>query len=283
MASGVTICTMAQTGVAYYQHMRGSLRFAAVLRLIGLALCALVLATAARADDVRVMTSGAFAAAYEALVPEFERVTGYHVISIYGASMGSGPTTIPSRLERHESADLVILAAASLDDLIARGLAVRGSRVDLVRSQIGMAVKAGAPRPDISSVTALKATLLRARTVGCSSSASGVYLTTELFPRLGIADAMKGKLRIREGAVGLLVASGEAEIGFEQISELLPIGGIDYVGPLPAGAQRETIFAAGIVSGAPSSDAARELLKFFQSADALPVIRRTGLDPITVR
>jgi molybdate transport system substrate-binding protein len=283
MASGVTICTMAQTGVAYYQHMRGSLRFAAVLRLIGLALCALVLATTARADDVRVMTSGAFAAAYEALVPEFERVTGHHVISIYGASMGSGPTTIPSRLERHESADLVILAAASLDDLIARGLAVRGSRVDLVRSQIGMAVKAGAPRPDISSVTALKATLLRARTVGCSSSASGVYLTTELFPRLGIADAMKGKLRIREGAVGLLVASGEAEIGFEQISELLPIGGIDYVGPLPAGAQRETIFAAGIVSGAPSSDAARELLKFFQSADALPVIRRTGLDPITVR
>jgi len=274
---------MAQTGVAYYQHMRGSLRFAAVLRLIGLALCALVLATAARADDVRVMTSGTFAAAYEALVPEFERVTGHHVISIYGASMGSGPTTIPSRLERHESADLVILAAASLDDLIARGLAVRGSRVDLVRSQIGMAVKAGAPRPDISSVTALKATLLRARTVGCSSSASGVYLTTELFPRLGIADAMKGKLRIREGAVGLLVASGEAEIGFEQISELLPIGGIDYVGPLPAGAQRETIFAAGIVSGAPSSDAARELLKFFQSADALPVIRRTGLDPITVR
>jgi molybdate transport system substrate-binding protein len=283
MASGVAICTMAQTGVAYYQHMRGSRRCASVLRLLGLALYALVLATTARADDVRVMTSGAFTAAYQALVPEFERVTGHHVVSIYGASMGSGPTTIPSRLERHESADIVILAAASLDDLIARGLVVRGSRVDLVRSQIGMAVKAGASRPDIGSVAALKATLLRARTVGYSSSASGAYLTTELFPRLGVAEAMKGKLRISEGAVGPLVASGEAEIGFQQISELLPVAGIDYVGPLPAGAQRETIFAAGIVSGAPSPDAARALVKFFQSADALPIIRRTGLDPITVR
>jgi molybdate transport system substrate-binding protein len=283
MASGVAICTMAQTGVAYYQHMRGSRPFAAVLRLIGLALCALALATPARADDVRVMTSGAFTAAYRALVPEFEHATGHHVISIYGASMGAGPTTIPSRLERHESADIVILADVSLDDLIARGLVMRGSRVDLVRSRIGMAVKAGAPRPDVGSVAALKATLLRARTVGCSSSASGVYLTTELFPRLGIADAMKGKLRISEGAVGPLVASGEAEIGFQQISELLPVPGIDYVGPLPAGAQRETIFAAGIVSGAPSPDAARALLKFFQSEDALPIIRRTGLDPITVR
>jgi molybdate transport system substrate-binding protein len=91
---------------------------------------------------------------------------------------------------------------------------------------------------------------------------------------------MQGKLRISEGAVGLLVASGEAEIGFQQISELLPVPGIDYVGPLPAGAQRETIFAAGIVSGAPSPGAARALLKFFQSANALPIIRRTGLDPI---
>ena len=271
---------MAETGVAYYQHMRGPRRFAEVVRLIGLALYAFVLATPARADDVRVMTSGAFTAAYQALVPEFERATGHHVISIYGASMGIGPATIPSRLERHESADIVILAAASLDDLIARGLVVRGSRVDLVRSQIGMAVKAGAPHPDIGSVAALKATLLRAHTVGCSSSASGVYLTSDLFPRLGIADAMKGKLRISEGAVGPLVASGEAEIGFQQVSELLPVPGIDYVGPLPAGAQRETIFAAGIVSGAPSPDAARALLKFFQSADALPIIRRTGLDPI---
>ena len=139
-----------------------------------------------------------------------------------------------------------------------------------------MAVKAGAPRPDISSVAALKATLLRARTVGYSSSASGVYLTTELFPAPRYSRAMEGKLRISEGAVGPLVASGEAEIGFQQISELLPVLGIDYVGPLPAGAQRETIFAAGIVSGAPSPDAARALVKFFQSADALPIIRRTG-------
>jgi molybdate transport system substrate-binding protein len=270
-------------GVAYYQHMSAAFRrFVLIRRLLGLTLCALVLAAPVRADDVRVMTSGAFTAAYQALVPEFERVTGHHVISIYGASMGNGPTTIPSRLERHEAADIVILAASSLDDLIARGLVIRGSRVDLVRSRIGMAVKAGARRPDISTVEALKATLLKARTVGYSSSASGVYLTTELFPRLGIADAMKGKLRVSEGAVGPRVASGEAEIGFQQVSELLPVPGIDYVGPLPPGAQRETIFAAGIVGGAPSPDAARTLLKFFQSADALPIIKRTGLEPIVI-
>jgi molybdate transport system substrate-binding protein len=252
-------------------------------RLLLLTVCALIVATSARADDIRVMTSGAFTAAYQALVPEFERITGHRIISIYGASMGSGPTTIPSRLGRHEVADIVILAAASLDDLIARGLVVSGSRVDLVRSQIGMAVRAGAPRPDISTVAGLTATLLKARTVGYSSSASGVYLASELFPRLGIADAMTGKLRISEGAVGPLVASGEVEIGFQQISELLPVPGIDLVGPLPSGAQRETIFAAGIVAGAPSMRAARALLEFFRSADARPIIRRSGLDPIEER
>ena len=183
MASGVAICTMAQTDVAYYQHMRGPRRFAAVPRLIGLALCAGVLATPTRADDIRVMTSGAFTGRRTRLSCRCSSASpGITSSRFMAPPSGTGPTTIPSRLERHESADIVILADASLDDLIARGLVVRGSRVDLVRSQIGMAVKAGAPRPDISTVAALKATLLRARTVGYSSSASGVYLTTELFP-----------------------------------------------------------------------------------------------------
>ena len=253
------------------------------LRVSAVAVFGLLLSVAARADEVRVITSGAFTAAYLQLVPEFERATGHTVVTTFGASMGSGPNTIPSRLQRGEPADVVIMAASALDALIAQGRVVAGSRVDLVRSRIGMAVRAGAPRPDISSVAALRETLLRARSIGYSSSASGVYLSTELFERLGIAEPLKGKTHISEGAVGPLVASGAAEIGFQQISELLPEPGIDYVGPLPPDVQRETVFSAGIVSGARAPAAARALVAFFTSLAAAPVVRKTGLEPIPAR
>jgi molybdate transport system substrate-binding protein len=248
-----------------------------------LAVAVLLLAAAAFADEVKVITSGAFTAAYLQLVPEFERTTRHKVVTTFGASMGTGPNTIPSRLQRGEPADVVILAASALDELIKQGKVVAGSRVDLVRSRMGMAVRAGAPRPDITSVEALKQTLLRAESIAISSSASGLYLSTEVFPRLGIAEQLKGKTKISEEAVGTLVASGDAEIGFQQISELLPVTGIDYVGPLPAGVQRETVFSAGIVSGARAPDTARALLEFFGSPAAAPIIRKTGLEPLETR
>jgi molybdate transport system substrate-binding protein len=248
-----------------------------------LAVAVLLLSAAAFADEVKVITSGAFTAAYLQLVPEFEHATRHKIVTTFGASMGTGPNTIPSRLQRGEPADVVILAGSALDELIKQGKVVAGSRVDLVRSVIGMAVRAGAPKPDISSVDALRQTLLRAKSVGVSSSASGLYLSTEMFQRLGIADQMKGKIKISEEAVGTLVASGDVEIGFQQISELLPVAGIDYVGPLPAGVQRETVFSAGIVSGARAPDAARALVRFFVSPAAAPIIRKTGLEPVTAR
>jgi molybdate transport system substrate-binding protein len=235
------------------------------------------------ADQIHVITSGAFTAAYLRLVPEFERTTPHTIESSFGASMGSGSDSIPNRLQRGEQADVVIMTASALDALIEQGKVVAGSRVDLVRSRIGMAVRAGHAKPDISSVTALRETLLRAVSIACSSSASGVYLSGQLFPQLGIGDQVKAKLKITEGMVGTLVARGEAEIGFQQISELLPVPGIDYVGPLPADAQRETIFSAGIVSGARAPAAARALLAFFTSAAALAIIKATGLDPIAAR
>ena len=248
--------------------------------LLALVVLLLIVRAVPAADEIRVMTSGAFTAAHQALAQDFERATGRAVVTIYGASMGSGETTIPRRLERGEPADVVILAASALDDLAARGLVLPETRVDLVRSSIAMAVRTGAARPDISTIDQLTRTLLQARAIGYSSSASGTYLVTELFPRLGVADAVRGRLKVSEGAVGPLIASGEVDIGLQQLSELLAVPGIDIIGPLPAGAQRVTVFSAAIVRGARNPDAARALLLFYGSAAAAPTILRTGLEPL---
>jgi predicted neuraminidase/ABC-type molybdate transport system substrate-binding protein len=239
----------------------------------------LVAATAA-ADEIRVVTSGAFTTAYLELVPQFERATGHKVVTAFGPSMGSSPDAIPTRLQRGDPIDAVILAASALDGLIADGKVVRGSRVDLVRSSIGMAVRAGAPKPDISTLDAFVKTLMAARSLAFSSSASGVYFFSELFPRLGITDAMRAKSRmVDSGPAGALVARGEAEIAFQQISELLPVAGIDYVGPLPKEAQRVTVFAAGIVTAARTPAAAKALVEFLASPAADGAIRKSGLEP----
>jgi molybdate transport system substrate-binding protein len=203
------------------------------------------------------------------------------VTTAFGASMGSAPDSIPSRLQRGEPVDVVIMADTALDDLIQQGKVVAGSRVDLVRSSIGVAVRAGAPRPDISSVDALRRTLLNAKSIAYSASASGVYVSTELFQRLGIAGQVKDKSqRIESARVGTVVARGDAEIGFQQISELLPVAGITYLGPLPADVQKVTVFSAGIVSGSKNADVARALIRFLASPAAADVIRKSGLEPI---
>ncbi|MBI2992051.1 MAG: substrate-binding domain-containing protein, partial [Deltaproteobacteria bacterium] len=180
--------------------------------------------------DIRVMTSGAFTAAYLELILQLELVTKRKVVTA-ATSMGTGADSIPSRLQRGEPVDVVIVADAALAELIKDGKVVAESRVPLARSAIGMAVRAGSPKPDISSVDALKRTLLKAKSIAYSASVSGRYLSTELFQRLGIADQIMPKSRRIEGErVGAVVARGEAEIGFQQTSELLPVPGIDYVG-----------------------------------------------------
>jgi len=176
---------------------------------------------------------------------------------------------------------VVILARPALDDLIAQGTIAPGTAVDLVRSLIGMVVRAGAPKPDIGSVEALTRTLLEARSIAYSASASGVYLSTELFPRLGVADQIRAKTRrIESERVAAVVARGDAEIGFQQVSELLPVAGVDYVGPLPDGAQQVTVFSAGLAAGARACAAARALIRFLASPAAHPIIRKSGLDPV---
>ena len=235
----------------------------------------------AAADELRVMTSGTFTAALLALAPGFERATGHHVVAAT-TTMGVGANSIPSRLQRREPADVVILDDDAMRQLIAAGAVVAASRTPLARSGIGMAVRAGTPKPDISTVEALRRTLLAASSIAYSSSVSGRYLTTELFERLGIAGQMASKSRRIEGErVGAVVARGEAELAFQQTSELLPVPGIDYVGPLPSDVQRVSVFSAAVTAHASNADAAGSLIRFLASPEVAATVSATGLDPVT--
>jgi molybdate transport system substrate-binding protein len=244
----------------------------------------LLLAGTATAAEVRVMISGGFSAAYRTLLPEFERTTRNTVATAAGPSMGNTPEAIPNRLQRGEPADVLIMVSTALDELIKLGKVVPDSRIDLARSKIGMVVRAGAPRPDISSVEAFKRALLEADSIAYSDSASGVYLSTVLFERLGIADQVLSKSRmIPAEPVAAVVARGEAQIGFQQISELLPVPGVDLVGPLPPEIQKITVFSGGVAAGAREPAAARALLQFLSSPAAAPAIAKSGLEPVTSR
>ena len=237
-------------------------------------------ATAAHAQEVRVMTSGGMAAPYLDLIPAIERATEQKIITVV-TSTGLGEESIPNRLRRGEAADVVMLPDAALNELIKAGLVVSSSRVPLARSGIGMAVRAGAPKPDISSVDTLRRVLLEAKSIAYSAQVSGRYLSNELFPRLGIADQLKSKsVLVERERVGAVVARGEAEIGFQQVSELLPIAGVDYVGPLPTEVQRVTLFSAGVAAHAKNPAGARALIAFFETPAALPMLARYHLEPV---
>lgn len=239
----------------------------------------LTLPTASFAQ-VKVIISGGFSAAYRELLPEFERTAGIKVTTTSGGSVGNGPNTIGGQLRRGVPADVVILAREGLGELIAEGRIVAGTDTDLAQSIIGMIVRAGAPKPDISTVEALKQTLLRAKSVAMSSSTSGVYLTTTLFPRLGIADEMAGKSTTSGAAA---VGRGDAEIGLQQVSELLPLPGVDFVGTIPAEVQYVTVYAAAVVAGSKESGAAKRLIAFLASESATTAIKKSGMEPSRAR
>lgn len=229
----------------------------------------------ASATTVKLIASNAVKEACAELVPAFEQATGHKVDAIWG-----GTLDISARIEGGEVADLVILAAERIDDLIARGRLAAGSRVDIARSGIGVAVRAGARKPDISSAAALAAALQTAGSIVLSSGPSSVYLAN-LFRKLGIADAIKSKIhQIGPGLpVGAAVARGEGEIGFTQVSELLHAEGVDYVGPLPPDIQDVTVWSAGLHAAAPAPDAAKALLAHLTGPQAAAVIRRSGMEP----
>jgi molybdate transport system substrate-binding protein len=217
--------------------------------------------------------SGGFSAAYQELLPQFQGTTGITVTTARGPSQGDGPNTIGAQLRRGVPADLVIMSRDGLAELIAEGRIVVGSDVDLARVPLGIGVRAGAPRPDISTVDAFKQTLLRAKSIGTQSS-STIYMTTKLFPQLGIASAMAGKLSYA-GAASL--ASGEVEMVVAPVSEILPVPGVDFVGTIPAEIQLVQVFAAALVKGGKEPEASKRLITFFASERATPAIEKTGM------
>jgi molybdate transport system substrate-binding protein len=257
-----------------------------LLSMIGVA--ALLITGQASAADVRVMISAGFYGVYSELGPAFERASGHHLVTTRGPSMGDSPEAIPARLVRGEAADVVILDGSAADELGRRDLVRADSKIELARSLIGMVVRAGADKPDIGSVEALRSTLLAAKSIVYSDSGSGTYLSTTLFPKLGIADQIAPKSRKVRGPpsgepVASVVARGEAEIGFQQVSELIHVSGVSFVGTLPAEVQPIFSFAGALTRNVREPAAAGALIRFLASAEAAPVIAKAGLMPISER
>lgn len=227
------------------------------------------------APEIKLIASNAVKEACSELLPAFEHSTGYRVSAIWG-----GTLDITKRIADGEVVDIVILSDARIDDLIKLGRLAAGSRIDFVRSGIGVATRPGAPTPDISSGGALKSSLLRASSIVLSSGPSSVYLSG-LLQRMGIADALKPKIKqLAPGlSVGAALAAGEGGVGFTQVSELLAVKGIVFLGPLPADIQHVTVFSMGLHAAAPAPDAARALMAFLASPQAAPAIRHSGMEP----
>jgi len=230
---------------------------------------------AARAVEITVLAGQGVVSAVRDLAPAFERASGHKVI----VSFELAPALM-SKINSDAPADIVTHYPDAVDDLIKKGKVLAGTRAVFARAGIGVAVKAGAPKPDIGSTEAFKRAMLAAKSVAYSrAGASGLY-TAKLMERLGIADAMKPKTRLVEGVpVAEIVAKGEAEIGLQQINVILPVAGVDYVGPLPVELQDYVVFAAGVLAISKEPEAARALVRFMSAPQAAPLISKSGMEP----
>jgi molybdate transport system substrate-binding protein len=276
-------------------NKRGHASINLVLVIAGFAVAAAALAwpAAARAQgqgqpesqkqsraQLNVITSGGFAAAFQEMQPEFEKATGIKVTVTRGASQGSGPDTIGAQLRRGFPADVVIMSREGLDDLIAEKKVVAGSDVNLGQTPLGMAVRAGASKPDIRTVEAFKQTMLRAKSVTFPGSTTGIYMVKKLFPQLGIASEMAPKTTSTGVAA---VAKGDAEIAVQPVSELLHTPGTEFVGTIPKEIQYVSVFSAAMVMGSKEAKAAKQLIDFLTSDKAKLAIKATGMEPVKAR
>jgi molybdate transport system substrate-binding protein len=255
-----------------------------ISRLAAALLVALTV-TSAKAADIKVMISAGFFHVYSELGPAFEKATGNHLITTRGPSLGDSPEAIPARLSRGEEADVTIMDGSGVDFLVAHNLVRADSKMLLAESSFGMVVRAGQPKPDISTVEGLRKTLLEAKSIAYSDSGSGTYLSTVGFQKLGIAEQIAGKSRKVRGppsgeAVAAVVARGEAEVGFQQTSELIHTPGVEVVGTVPAEIQPPAYFVGLLTANSQQPEAAVALLRFLSSEQAAPVITQNGLKPL---
>jgi molybdate transport system substrate-binding protein len=228
--------------------------------------------------QVKVIMSGGFSGAYEQLLPEFERTSGIRVTTGSGASQGTGPQTIGAQLANGVAADVVILSREGLEELVAAKRIVAGSEVDLARVGLGVAVRAGTPKPDVSTVEAFKQAVVAARTVSASST-SGIWLMKDLFPRLGIANKIDVKITPRGTGAAGMVAEGGAGVAVLPVSEILTAKGVDYAGSLAPDIQFLQVFAAAMVAGSGEVDNAKRLIAFLTSPRAAEAIKKSGMEP----
>jgi molybdate transport system substrate-binding protein len=244
-------------------------------RLVAAAICGLLMTQAAQAAEIRLLAAGATKEIFLELAAPFESSTGNKVVATW-----AGSADIKKRIGAGETYDLVIVGADDVDAFIKDGKMMPGSRVDIAGSGVGAAVKAGAPKPDIATSEAVRNAMLAAKMVAYSAGASGVYVQ-RLFERLGIAGQMKS--RSKQTAPGVRVAqylaNGEADLGFQQVSELVHETGIDFIGPLPADIQNITNYSSGIPVGSNAPEPARALQAVLSAPAAAAVIRKNGMEP----
>lgn len=242
---------------------------------------AILLSGAVQAADIHVIATGALKGAFTRLVPAFEQASGHKLLIAWGPSYGSSPDAIPTRLKNKEPVDVLIMVGAALDQRLGDRKFIAASRADLAQSGIGVGVRKGAPRPDIGSAAALKQALLSAKSIGYSEGASGTYIAGTLLKKLGVSEQVAPKVRVVHGKelVGEVIARGEIELGLQQISELLVVPGVDYVGPLPAELQKMSLISAVIAADAPQMAAAKELMVFLASPAASALFAQSGLAP----
>jgi molybdate transport system substrate-binding protein len=239
----------------------------------------ILLPRVADAAEIKLVASAALKAAYLELLPQFETATGHKVTAVWSSSQ-----VIQKRITSGEDADVVVMAdilgKSLTEELIQQGKLVAGSSATFAKSAVGVAVRAGAPKPDISSADALKKSILAAKSIAFSAGASGTYLVSML-EKLGIYDQVKPKVATVKPSepVGEVVARGDAEIGFHQVSELLPVKGIQFLGPLPAELQNITVYSGGVHSATKEAAAVGELVKFLTAPTVAPTLKKHGLEP----
>ena len=242
-----------------------------------LAIAAVLAMPTASFAQVKVIISGGFSPAYREVVQGFERTTGISVTTASGASQGTGPDTIGAMLRRGEQADVVILNRSGLAELIAQGRIVSGTDVDLAQTPIGLAVRAGAPKPDISTVEAFRQTVLRAKTIAAPGSSTAMI--TDVLSRLGISDQIAVKIPSRGTESIAMVARGDAVLTVQPVSEILNMPGVEFAGTIPTELQHVAVYAAAIVVGSKKSEASRRLIAFLSSDAATAAIKRSGMEP----